>query len=456
MNWALAGLVAITASAFAVSATSAVIIGGVGAVFMLGAQGLMEKLRIDDVVGAVPVHMAAGVWGTIAVVFGKPEILATGLDRVSQLQVQLAGIGVCCLLAFGVTYILLRTLNRVFPLRISLEQERIGLNIAEHRATSEWLNLLTAMDIQAKTQDLGFRVPEEPFTEVGQIAKQYNGVIQSLQDAGEKTKMLNETLEQQVAERTTVAEDRARELARSNAELEQFAYAASHDLQEPLRKIQAFGDLLVSKAGDELNDKNRDYLHRIKGASSRMQDLINGLLTLSRVTTQVQPHVAVDLYDLTQGVLSDLESRIERSHGRVEVGDLPVIEADELQMRQLMQNLISNALKFQKPEQPPVVKVDGRITANTNGNQQLSEAKLCELTVQDNGIGFDEKYADRIFGIFQRLHGRSAYEGTGIGLATCRKIVEHHGGTITARSAPGEGATFIVTLPVKQHKEREA
>ena len=171
---------------------------------------------------------------------------------------------------------------------------------------------------------------------------------------------------------------------------------------------------------------NRDYLHRIKDASSRMHDLINGLLTLSRVTTQVQPHVAVDLYDLTQGVLSDLESRIERSDGRVEVGDLLVIEADPLQMRQLMQNMISNALKFQKPEQPPVVHIRSELL-NGSDSGPLSTGELCELTVQDNGT-------DRVFGIFQHLHGRSAYEGTGIGLATCRKIVECHEGPSRRRA----------------------
>lgn len=244
----------------------------------------------------------------------------------------------------------------------------------------------------------------------------------------------------------------ASELARSNSDLEQFASVASHDLQEPLRKIQAFGDLLTSKSGDLLNDDGRNYLQRMKDAASRMQELITGLLTFSRLTTQAQPYAPVDLQDLTQRVLSDLEVRIQDSGGRVEVGDLPVIQAEPLQMRQLKQNLISNALKFQKPDQTPVVKVESRLinSANGPGDQQLSEAELCELTVQDNGIGFDEKFAERIFGIFERLHGRGAYEGTGIGLATCRKIAERHGGTIEAKSAPGVGATFVVMLPVRQ------
>ena len=182
-----------------------------------------------------------------------------------------------------------------------------------------------------------------------------------------------------------------------------------------------------------------------------MHILINDLLTYSRVTTQAQPFVPVNLAELTQQVLSDLEVRIEATSGRVEVGDLPTIYADPTQMRQLMQNLIGNALKFHRPEEPPLVKVNGRIL-NGNGEGLTGRSSvdgLCELTIEDNGIGFDEKYLDRIFAIFQRLHGRSEYEGTGVGLATCRKIVERHGGSITAKSVPGKGSSFFVVLPVK-------
>ena len=277
---------------------------------------------------------------------------------------------------------------------------------------------------------------------------------------GERTQELsqaNQGLEVEVTERKQAEyalERKAEELTRSNMELEQFANAASHDLQEPLRKIQAFGDLLASKSGESLNDDGRDYLDRMRAAASRMESLINGLLTFSRVTTQAQPYASVDLQDITTGVLSDLEVRISDSGGRVEVGALPTIEAEPLQMRQLLQKLIGNALKFQRPGEPPVVTVESRSLTSNNGTgaPPLSKGELRELTVQDNGIGFDEKYADKVFGIFQRLHGRSAYEGTGIGLATCRKIVERHGGSIEAKSAPGEGATFVVTMPVKRPK----
>lgn len=230
-------------------------------------------------------------------------------------------------------------------------------------------------------------------------------------------------------------------LEQSNRELEEFAYVASHDLQEPLRKIQAFGDRLKTRHGQTLDDRGRDYLERMQNAAARMQTLINGLLTYSRVTTKAQPFAPVDLAQVAQEVMSDLEVRIQEVEGRVDVENLPRIEADPTQMRQLLQNLVANALKFHRQDQPPLVKVYAD-NASHNG--------LCQIFVEDNGIGFDEKYLDRIFQVFQRLHGRGEYEGSGVGLAICRKIVERHGGRITARSAPGQGATFIVTLPVRQ------
>ena len=240
------------------------------------------------------------------------------------------------------------------------------------------------------------------------------------------------------------------ELERSNKELERFAYVASHDLQEPLRKVRAFGDLLKRKGASGLDDRGRDYLARIQNAASRMSALINDLLAFSRVTTKGQPFVPVDLSEVVEGVLSDLEVRIKESHARVEVEGLPTIDADGMQMRQLFQNLIGNSLKFVREGVTPVVKVRGTILAGQD------ERRLWRVTVEDNGIGFDEKYADSIFDVFRRLHARDEYAGTGIGLAICRKIVERHGGRITARSSPGHGTTFIVTLPARQPLQRNA
>jgi PAS domain S-box-containing protein len=251
------------------------------------------------------------------------------------------------------------------------------------------------------------------------------------------------------------AEAFAAELQRSNRELEQFASIASHDLQEPLRKIRAFGDRLQARFAEPLGEQGRQYIERMQASATRMQTLIEDLLTFSRVTSEARPFTEVDLATEARHVVSDLESRIHQTGGRVEVGDLPTVQADATQLRQLFQNLIGNALKFHKPGEPPLVKVGAEMFPEAGAGVPRAgpNARVCRITIQDNGIGFEEAYLDRIFKVFQRLHSRHEYEGTGVGLAICRKIVERHGGTITARSAPGHGATFIVTLPVRQPKQ---
>ncbi len=235
----------------------------------------------------------------------------------------------------------------------------------------------------------------------------------------------------------------ATQLERSNRELQDFAYVASHDLQEPLRKITVFGERLKEKNANKFGPESLDYLDRMQKATGRMQTLINDLLTFSRVTTKAQRFTPINLGEVAAGVVEDLEGRIEQVKGRVEVGTLPVIEAEPLQMRQLLQNLIGNALKFRRPEEPPVVKVEAQLLLDPTA----PENQLCRLTVSDNCIGFEEKYVDRIFNVFQRLHTRNEYEGTGMGLAIVRKIALYHGGDVTAKSKPGEGSTFILTIP---------
>ncbi|WP_409479876.1 ATP-binding protein [Pseudobdellovibrio sp. HCB154] len=236
----------------------------------------------------------------------------------------------------------------------------------------------------------------------------------------------------------------AKKLEVSNKELQDFASVAAHDLQEPLRKIQAFSERLTTKAKTLLDAETFDYVDRIQSSAKRMQTLINDLLTYSRVTTKTQPFAKLDLNHVISQVVSDLEIRIEQTKGKVVVSKLPEIYGDATQIYQLFQNIIGNALKFRKPDVDPVVQVDAQIT-----DKSELGGKVCQIKVTDNGIGFDEKYLDRIFTIFQRLHGRHEYEGTGIGLAVCRKIVDRHGGTISATSAPGEGSQFIITIPMK-------
>jgi light-regulated signal transduction histidine kinase (bacteriophytochrome) len=227
------------------------------------------------------------------------------------------------------------------------------------------------------------------------------------------------------------------ELKRSNKELEEFAYVSSHDLQEPLRKIQAFGDLLVEEYGDNL-DEGREYLMRIQNSAQRMSTLIEDLLTFSRVTTKPTTTKAVDLNETIGNVIADLHSRIEKEHGEVITkGILPTVMADETHMRQLFQNLISNALKFHAPGETPTVTISSEATD-----------KEFIIKVSDNGIGIDDKYKTKVFSVFQRLNTKQAFEGTGIGLAVCKKIVDRYNGTIDIESELGTGTTFIITLPI--------
>jgi len=258
-----------------------------------------------------------------------------------------------------------------------------------------------------------------------------------------RMEQLNRLLKQQLEARKIAEmalQERPRQLARSNGELEQFAYIASHDLQEPLRKISAFGSRLASKYTAALDDQGKDYIARMQNAAIRMQTLIEGLLTYSRVTTKAQPFTQVDLNSILTEVLGDLETKIKDTGADIRRDVSATIEADPLQMRQLFQNLAGNALKYHAQGVSPIIDIHTSIAGGT-----------CTLTVSDNGIGFEQKYAEQIFGVFQRLHGRSSeYEGSGIGLSVCRKIVERHGGTITAQSEPGNGATFTAVLPLKQ------
>ncbi|MDB5239564.1 MAG: sensor signal transduction histidine kinase [Spirosoma sp.] len=237
-------------------------------------------------------------------------------------------------------------------------------------------------------------------------------------------------------------------LSRSNEYLQQFAYVASHDLQEPLRKIHAFNDILLTRYVDALDNTGQDLLRRQQQAALRMQTLIKDLLDYSRLTSRPVPFQPVSLKSLTEGVLSDLETTIRETNARVTVDELPTLPGDATQLRQLMQNLLANALKFAKAGEPPQVY----LSANSLAAEQLpppytGQGQWVALTVADNGIGFDESHGERIFELFHRLHGRSQYLGTGIGLAVVKKVVENHGGFVTAHSKPGAGATFTVYLP---------
>jgi len=240
------------------------------------------------------------------------------------------------------------------------------------------------------------------------------------------------------------------DLRRSNESLEQFAYEASHDLQEPLRKIQSFARIMVDQYSHVLDNSGQDLLRRMDGAASRMQTFIRDLLTYSRLSTQQEPFRPVSVAQLFSDILADFETSIREKQADISLGELPVISGNPIQLRQLFQNLLSNALKFTKSDEAPRIVVGMRPVLPGQIPPSIPETSSREwiaIDVSDNGIGFSPQHSERVFQLFQRLNGRSQYAGTGIGLAICRKVAENHGGTIIASSSPGVGTTFTVFLP---------
>lgn len=235
------------------------------------------------------------------------------------------------------------------------------------------------------------------------------------------------------------------ELKKSNENLQEFAYVASHDLQEPLRKIQVFSERLQKDVGDKLSEENKRVFERMIASTQRMSQLINDLLSYSQLTTKPSAFKTINLKNLIQHVLTDLEATVNEKKATISAGELPDVKGDPVQLRQLFQNLLSNSLKYSKEEIPPVVSINSKVVQKEINGVINSYLKI-EIT--DNGIGFEQQHAERIFKVFQRLHGRSEYPGTGIGLAIVQKVVENHHGFITAVSEPEEGSTFKVYLPV--------
>jgi signal transduction histidine kinase len=322
-------------------------------------------------------------------------------------------------------------LGRLLFLVVSLV---LGLSLGiayvmTERWTRRLLRLAAAADDVAKG-NLSRRVPVHSGDEIGRLGAAFNTMNEQLADS-------YQFLERRVQERTD-------ELARSNRDLEQFAYVASHDLQEPLRKIEAFGELLVNTHASQLGSDGVDYVRRMRSAAMRMRTLISDLLTYARVSLAGQPLIPVDLNAIVAEVLADLELRVLESGARVELGTLPTVLADRTQMRQLLQNLIGNALKYHQPGRVPVLRIRG---------QGEGGDKLAELVVEDEGIGIDVEDRERVFALLQRGMSRAHVQGHGIGLALCRRIVERHGGRLELESEPGVGSQFRVWLPAAAEAE---
>jgi signal transduction histidine kinase len=274
---------------------------------------------------------------------------------------------------------------------------------------------------------------------------------------------VNKHLEKEIEERIISEEkimllnkqllENIHQLKSTNEELDRFAYIASHDLQEPLRKIRTFGDRLASKTEGNLPEEGQHFLRSMLNASERMQSLINDILTYSRFSTMPQAFEEKDLSALLKDVMSDLEVAIEQRKAVITISDLPTLPIIPGQVRQLFQNLISNALKFSKEDTPPIIqvfaeKLKGKFIQGIPKSKQ--NEYFSRISFKDNGIGFDPKFSEQIFVLFKRLHNYNRYAGTGIGLSICKKIVERHNGIITAESKPNEGSVFTISLPYRQ------
>ena len=284
-------------------------------------------------------------------------------------------------------------------------------------------------------------------------AREKNKTRTALAESEALYRKLSYELENQVTARTQELLMANQDLVRSNENLQQFAYIASHDLQEPLRKIQSFSSLLQNKYATELGKEGLDYLSRMNSAGVRMSTLIKDLLTYSQITTRQQVYGSVDLNTVVAGALRNLEWQIEERKAQITADGLPLVNGDASQLGQLFQNLLSNALKFTPSEKIPKITVSCHVCDLTNLPAEVlpnsHASKFYQINVSDEGVGFDTRYLDRIFQVFQRLHGKDEFPGTGVGLAICQRVVENHGGGITASSMAGRGATFSVYLPTE-------
>ena len=477
INGSLAGLVSITASCNAVSTPMAVLIGAIGGWVMLAATAVMHQFDIDDGVDAVALHGVSGMWGVIALaLFGELDLIGTGLSRYQQLGVQLLGAAVCFIWAFGVTYLILKSINRAFPLRVSVEEEDIGLNVSEHQAKTEVYDLFRIMDKQRLTQDLSLRVPESPYTEVGKIAHRYNQVMESLEENALQLQTMNDSLEKTVAQRTNELVQANAELQAVNAELErldqlkdEFLANTSHELRTPLNGIIGLSEYLLEDMQEVLSEPVVNNLRMIANSGRRLFNLVNDILDFARV---LHDNLSLHLNPASLDVITDVVITLCRplaSNRGVELishvpKDLPLVLADENRLQQILYNLIGNAVKFtdegkievfatvQQVEQCPP---DERSlsTRSTRHSKEIVAQDIqnhIQVTVADTGIGIDSDKHKQIFRSFEQAEGYTTreYGGLGLGLAVTKRLVELQDGHIWVESELGHGARFHFTIPI--------
>ncbi|MBI1367983.1 MAG: ammonium transporter [Planctomycetes bacterium] len=434
INGSVGGLVAITANCHCVHPGHAVVIGAVGAGVVHLASRLMVHMKLDDAVDAVPAHLAAGIWGTLAVgLMGDPKLLGTGLGWIEQIEIQALGVVVAGALTMGVMLPALWVTHRLIGMRVTAEQEHMGLNAAEHRATTELHDFVSVIEKQSRTHDLSLRAPVEPFTEVGQIAERYNELIGSLEKSVTNVEHLK---------RVQVRLREAKKAAdTANAAKSEFLANMSHEIRTPLHGILSFAGFGLKRAEAADKAKIIEYFQRIQTSGDRLLMLVNDLLDLSKLeagkmTFDFYRH---DLVLTIAAVVDEVESLISERDVKIEfVRPGESIEGvyDQTKIMQIIRNIINNAIRF-SPAGSTIT-----LTAQRLGDE-------AEIRVRDRGVGVPEGELKSIFNKFeQSSRTKSGSGGTGLGLAICTELIAAHGGRIWAENHPDGGAIFIIRMPL--------